>query len=509
LIVDADGLDTDARLDAAVCVVGAGAAGIPLAVELGRAGIDVHLLEAGGFEWEQASQSLYDGESIGVDYHPTATRLRFFGGSMNHWGGMCRPLDPWDFEEHDWIPDSGWPIDRAELDPFYVRAQAVLDLAGFEYRFGELERDPERHPRLLGRAHGDFDSVVWQHAYRMRVGEKYRKEIEESERITCFLHAGVSEIVPDANARQIEHVDVTARSGRSLRFRARHFVLATGGIENPRLLLLSDSVLKAGLGNQNDLVGRYFMEHPNQHVGWMYVVPTPEATAYQEEVLQRNGEVFPGLPYNIVGLASSRAYQRERGLQGWSVNLQGAVRPLNALDTAAAEIGDVLASPLEGWMERGQTRKVRPYKLSCIAEQRPNPASRIRLGDERDRLGLRKVVVDWQLTDEDRRNLEETTLKLGIELARSGSARLRMRELDSLDWMPSGSGGHHMGTTRMSDDPRRGVANRHARVHGLANLHLAGSSLFPTGGYANPTLTLVALSLRLADRLAGIAELRG
>jgi choline dehydrogenase-like flavoprotein len=118
-------------------------------------------------------------------------------------------------------------------------------------------------------------------------------------------------------------------------------------------------------------------------------------------------------------------------------------------------------------------------------------------------------VVDWRLTDEDRRNLEETTLKLGIELARSGSARLRMRELESLDWMPSGSGGHHMGTTRMSDDPRRGVADRHARVHGLANLHLAGSSLFPTGGYANPTLTLVALSLRLADRLAGIAELRG
>ncbi len=510
MIEDARELDTGSRIESAICIIGAGAAGITAALRLARAGVPVVMLEAGGSSFESASQDLYEAENVGLDYSPASTRLRLLGGSTNHWGGMCRPLDAWDFDSHDWIPESGWPITRDELVPFYRDAQTILNLAEFDYDFKRHEIDVARYPRLLGPGNPAFDSALWQQSFNLKMGVRYREPLASNARIRCILHAGAAELVANSNGARVDAVKFLAEGGRSFEVRARHFVLAAGGIENPRLLLSSDSLVPGGLGNRHDRVGRYFMDHPNQTVASMFVMPTPKFLAYQEEYLQRNVRVYPEQQFNIVGFKASDERKREKRLSGYALHLAKHVHPLKKLaDRDRESIQEILADPLDAWLEDSRTRPVRRYDLTCIAEQGPNPDSRVTLSEARDALGLRKARVDWRLTDRDIASIEEHTRGFGIELARAGHGRIKMQDLRTLSWMPAGTGGHHMGTTRMSDDPRRGVVDRNGTLHGLGNVSVAGSSVFPTGGYANPTLTIVALTLRLVDHLVNHLRIRG
>jgi choline dehydrogenase-like flavoprotein len=510
VIQDASDLEPGARIESTVCIIGGGAAGITAALRLARAGVDVVMLEAGGASFESASQAHYEAENVGLAYQPASTRVRQLGGSTNHWGGMCRPLDPWDFEAHGWVSDSGWPITREQLLPFYREAQNVLDLSDFDYRFANHEVDVERYPPLLGPDNTAFDPALWQQSFDFKMAARYRDALEDDARIRCILHAQVTQLVPRRDGNHVEFAAVRGPGERDFEVRARHFVLAAGGIENPRLLLLSDSVTPGGLGNGHDLVGRYFMDHPNQTVAWMFVKPTPDALAFQEEYLQRNVRIYPGQRFNIVGFRASDARKQEKGLLGYAVHIARHVHPLEKLDEEAREeIEAILSDPLKAWLAESRVRPIRRYNLRCIAEQSPNRNSRISLSHERDGLGLRKAKVDWRLREADLASIEAHTRRFGIELARTGHGRIKMQEIPALNWMPAGTGGHHLGTTRMSDDPRSGVTDRDGGVHGIDNLSIAGGSLFPTGGYANPTLTIVALTLRLVDHLVKKKELRG
>jgi choline dehydrogenase-like flavoprotein len=515
-------LEPGARLSADVCIIGAGAAGITMAKELAGSHRDVLVLEGGGLEGDAAGQALYDGDLVGAPYFALDTaRLRFFGGSTNHWGGMCRPLDPIDFEARDWLPHSGWPINRTTLDPFYARAQAYCDVGDYNY-------DEFQHAALRGKLVA-FDPErirhrLWRMSPPTRFGAKYRNALAEAGNVKIILDANVVELVPSHDAATVRDIRLRGLDGKEAAVSARTVVLACGGIENPRLMLLSDSVQKAGLGNGNDLVGRFFTEHPHAIVG--FAVPTGKPLDFFEAYFGSGSVAEKGIGLQVkAGL--TEAMQREHKLAngcieigwGWdrSRGYSAARRWAKALrddhrlpDHPLQDTIDMLAdidSTIGGAVRR--LRRENVLWFGSDFEQAPNPDSRVMLSARRDALGLRRVALDWRLSAIDKVSPRLGARIVAEDLARLGMARTRIQEWvltkDAI-WEELEGRYHHMGTTRMSDSPRTGVVDANCKVHGLSNLYIAGSSVFTTGGYCNPTLTIVALAIRLADHLKGAAE---
>jgi len=505
MFVDANALPAGAHTAADVCIVGAGAAGITLARTLARYGVTTALLESGGLTPDVDTQRLYDvvnadsrywfqNDTTG-DYVFSTLRLRYFGGSTNHWAGTCRPLDAEDFMPRPWVEHSGWPITRADLDTYYPEAMAILDLPpllhGLSYE--DLVGNPVRPPRLLP-GNGEFTPLAWFVSPPTRMNEKYRGEIGANDRIRCILHANATDIGTDANGTHVNRIRVSTLAGRTSTVTAKAYVLCTGGIENARLLLLSDSVVPGGIGNRHDLVGRYLMEHPSTPFPWLALRSPDGAEQYlEEEVSQRSGlGRLPSIKSDFIGFATTPAFRRKHRLLACSINA------MRATDSDLEQVPDAIRTLLNASPRASGARPLRLYRIMVLAEQAPNPNSRVTLGTELDALGQRKTVVALECLDIDRRNVKITLAHFARAVGALGRGRLQV--VESEPTLLAG-GGHDMGTTRMADDPRRGVTDRHARVHGVDNLYVAGSSLFPTVGFANPTLTLVALTLRLADRL--------
>lgn len=477
MLLDARSLARDASFETEVCVIGAGAAGITLARELSGRPFRVTLLESGGFEEDPATQDLYRGRIFGRHYFQLdVCRSRRFGGSTNCWQGLCRPLDPIDFEVREWVPHSGWPFGADALRPYYERAQEALLLERFDYE-GASWALPDRPP--LAFRGEDIRSGVFQVAAN-RLGEIHRQELEKARGVDTYLFANVTGI--EADGRRIARVRVATLDGNAFTVRARHFVLATGGIENARLLLVS------GLGNEHDLVGRFFMEHP--HVVAGVFLPSSAALSLDFFRARPQGRV------QVAGyLATSEVAQRRERLLGSCAFLaQEAQLPAFEQDLARVLLE----------MDRPDAEpSPRALFFMNELEQAPNPASRVKLAPEKDALGMPRAQLEWRLSGIDKQSARRTQEILARALGGAGLGRLQvLLSEDDHNWPPElGGGRHHMGTTRMHEDPKRGVVDADGRVHGLDNLYLAGSSLFPTAGAANPTLTLVALALRLADHL--------
>jgi choline dehydrogenase-like flavoprotein len=259
-------------INADICLIGAGAAGITIAKELAGTKLQVCLVEGGGLQYEYPeSQALYRGNSVGVPVSLDGGRLRYFGGSTNHWGGRCAPLDAIDFQRRDWIPHSGWPIDRTDLDPYYARA---CEIAGFtsawlsdEDTLSYLKVVPPAinpqwlKPFLWHYAPAMKDSPVWKWA------NAYGGILKASPNIRTLLHANFAAFATAEDRRRVRSLTVASSSGVSATIFAKTFVLCCGGIENARLLLLGADQNGGGFGNKNDLVGRFFMQHPRGPAG--------------------------------------------------------------------------------------------------------------------------------------------------------------------------------------------------------------------------------------------------
>ena len=481
MLHDARSLPAATELEAQICVIGAGAAGISLARALSGQGFRVLLLESGGLEADPASQDLYRGRVYGRNYFQLdVCRTRRFGGSTHCWHGLCRPLDAIDFEARDWVPHSGWPFGLDALLPYYERAQEVLRLEPFDYEATSWAR--EALP-LLPLASDEIRSGVFQVA-ASRFGELYREEIEQAPNVDSFLFANVVgfDIDERGDERGIARARVACLDGNAFTVKARTFVLATGGIENARLLLAS------GLGNQHDLVGRYFMDHP--HVVAGAFLPS------QAELSLRFYRAHPEGRIELAGyLTTTDAARRSEQLLGWCAFL--------AQEAPLPELEQRLASVLREMDHPGAQPAGRAVFFTNELEQAPNPASRVVLTDLKDALGVPRPQLEWRLSAVDKRSARRTHEILGRALGAAGVGRLQiMFSEDEHGWPPElGGGRHHMGTTRMHSDPKQGVVDPDGRVHGLSNLYVAGSSVFPTSGAANPTLTIVALALRLADHL--------
>jgi choline dehydrogenase-like flavoprotein len=533
MFIDTRTVDEGHQVETTVCIIGAGVAGITLALELNRMGIDTCLLESGGYKPDDETRDLYRGENVGLPYtFADGSRSRYLGGSSNCWGGWCRPLDPWDFEKRDWVPHSGWPFGLDELAPYYARTHALLKLGPntFDPAFweGAINRpDVRRIPFVTG----NVRDTIAQFSPPARFGKLYRKDLERSPFVRVFLHANAVNIETNLDGARVARIDAATLTGRRLTFVAKHYVLAAGGIENARLLLASNRTQPAGLGNGHDIVGRFFMDHPRiMSASVRFSDEWARNKLYDIKFHYQNAAVSAhGTPISSQFALTPEVLTRERLLNArvWffslfygegSAGAEALIRCKQALLKKeqpgwrlADDLETMAAHPIDtaGFL---LTRLLQPrslitdVRLQAIVEAAPNPDSRVTLGTERDALGMPRVRVAWLLDELVQRTFDRTFELVAEELRAGGVAEVKLDEpLQGREW-PSGLEGtwHHMGTTRMHDSPREGVVDRHCAVHGVANLHIAGSSVFPSVGANFPTITITALALRLAERLASL-----
>jgi choline dehydrogenase-like flavoprotein len=527
MLIDSHKIPEGKIIETDVCIVGAGVAGITLAQEFIGEQISVGLFECGDLKPDNETQSFFWGKTIGHPYYPLdMTRSCGFGGSAHRWnidlltgdfGVRLHPLDAIDFTEREWVPNSGWPFGKSYLDPFYVRAQVVCKIGPYFYGAGDWE-DPDKTPRL--RFKGDrVQTTIFQFADRMTFIKDYFHAIDKADDINIYTHANVIDIKTDEKAKVVKSLRLKCSTGKSFSVKAKLYILALGAIETARVLLNSNKVQKNGLGNQNDLIGRYFMEHPHLWSG-RYIPSRPELV--RKTGLYRlhwnNGTPIMGK------LTINHRLQQSQRLLNYCVSIHPEIhKPRSNIvpdwDVVSWPLLDA-KNPLEERksLNRYETalrkshrmlsrfyRKFKPpeiyFKLNHMTEQIPNPDSRLFLIEEKDALGRRRVCLDWRLSSVDISSIIQSQEIIDKELQKSGLGRLQI-DLESNE-PPEGlqGGWHHMGTTRMHLNPKKGVVNENGKIHGISNLFIAGPSVFPTCGYANPVLTIVALSIRLADHI--------
>ena len=473
-----EALENGQTLKCDVCIMGAGAAGITLALELENSGLDVCMFEGGGFEAPAfADTHPYVGETVGRPYDLLATRLRYFGGSTNHWGGWCMPLDPIDFRVRSYVPLSGWPFERSELQPYYIRAARICEIDPPGFDLEKLPGGNSSRKELLGNYDSDFTVKLLRYSPPTRFGSRYRPNIEKSQRIRCFLNSTVVEI--EGTPRSVSKLRVRAGT-KEFFVESRVYIAALGAIENARLLLCSDGANPNGLGNESDFVGRCFADH----IGDTTIGHALLSTGVPYLRLHDLGQ-FRVMPHLAL---------RDEFLEANELVNFGAVAVKNwsPEDIFTADyFADTRLYP--EW----QKRKAQKFGLRIRIETTPNRDSRISLLASRDSNGMRRSRLDWRVNSVEFDSIRRITGLFGKKLGESGAGRFRPIYGKSGSVFHS----HHMGTTRMSADPNVGVTNSDCRVHAVDNLYIAGSSVFPTFGFTNPTLTIVALGIRLADYL--------
>ena len=517
--IDAHELEGDS-LQADVCVVGAGAAGIAIARALRGSGRSVTLVESGGFELAEDTDALSWGESPSIfGEYLQHSRKRVFGGTTQHWTGMCLPLDDEAFSSRPEIDEHGWPIDGDAMHPFYVRACELLGIVPWA-RNGELEHDPELQPMRF-EARPGFDTRIYQVRRRFDFGKRFRDDLIDADEVTVLTHATVTGLIPDGD--RVGAARIQTLAGQTITLKASTFVLATGGIENARLLLVTQRDHPGLAGRGAALVGRYYMDHPELNIGEAVLWPSWDLDLYyrgrlDDEGRRGFGAWFPSTKLQrqgvaLCGLRPSRAGRRFGQPEDRELDI--------AVASAAFHLDCARGSTHEDQCLPGATKT----RVFARCEQRPSPDNRVELAEDVDVFGVPRPRLQWSLDRRDYDGYRKAIVELGKSLTASGLGRLRpllpkaMPDVLRIGYGPQVTGemhdrarkdgeplmlvwGHHMGTTRMATTPTRGVVDADARVHGVPNLFIAGSSVFPTGGAANPTLTIVALALRLADRLA-------
>jgi choline dehydrogenase-like flavoprotein len=511
MILDARELPAQQRtIECDLCIVGAGPAGLSLAHELRSSGRHVTLVESGGSTVDDWSRDLNAGRVIGAAYNDLRTvRARAIGGTSLIWntdvggaaGAKYTPLDAVDFRERDWLPHSGWPITAEALAPWYRKAQALCGLGPFAYDSADWAES--RHPLVLDTF--GIATKVYQFGTAAHLLVAPLAHVRVGPDANVYSHATVVELVTDRNGEQVSAAMVAVR-GRTerLRMTARTFVLAAGAIENARILLSSRSKQRT-LGNEHDLVGRFLMEHPRDYA--LTLVPSRrtflDEAAFYDRHAAPDGTVIMGRLALLPGDTPD-----ERSLQASATLLRAGAAQRPLLVRAAKRIVRRFRAACSvesseyprggtGWSSGLGRRSIPTFRLLLNLEQAPQPHNRVVLGASHDALGCCRPDVHWNWTADEQRNLERTRRRLAAAFESAGYGAVHIRS--SLP--PDPNAHHHAGTTRMHVDSRSGVVNADCRLHAVENLYVVGGSVFPTAGFANPTLTIVALAARLAEHL--------
>ncbi len=552
MILDAEDVDHRAILTTDVCVIGSGAAGITLALELCRSTANVVLLAGGRNREHSGDRDLYRGVVDPARPHEPLeeNRRRAFGGTTIAWVGRCVPLEPIDFQRRSWIPDSGWPISYSELIPYFERAMELCEAGPFSFDASDTF-SPQRASMIDGFDGPDITtSRLERWSPPTNFARRYAPDLRRAPNLRTFLGGHATHVQLNAAGNSVDHIRASARPGHEFSIRARIYVLAAGGLENPRLLLCSNDVRRDGVGNSAGLVGRFYMSHL--------------AGSAQSVIVKDRGPSFRyGFEKDRAGVHCRRRFaltpsaQVERQVGNAAATLEcpgisnaGHRNPLFSAAFLAKQYGDSLRrSRLRGlrselregsqvrrehWQviartspasvapmvqvisQRYLARRRLPmiladpsaleHDLCYHTEHAPNRESRVTLSEERDSLGLPRILVKVAFSEVDFRTVIELHRAIAERFEATGTGSLRFDEaeirhhlLDSLQHFNSIA--HHLGTTRMSESPQGGVVDASCRLHDTDNFFVAGGSVFPTGGHANPTLTIVALSVRLAAHL--------
>lgn len=493
MLTDCRDLDHKQRLSCELCIVGAGAAGISIARSFLHSGHSVYLLESGGFRPDKTTQQLYRGwtkfnDEPEQEGYLHASRLRYFGGTTNHWAGLCRPLDPLDFKKREWVEYSGWPIDESDIESYYPKAAEIVELESFREDLKETE-DCSSDIDFINSS--SICSKTFYFSPPTRFGKKYRKQLVNAENINVLINANVLQIRLNKNGKSVKSVRCGTLGDTRFNVSARYYVLATGGVENARILLLSNDVQEDGIGNSYDQVGRYFMEHPQYHHAANIVLSDDQGglSAFERVRDKKRFSV----------LAFTDEMQRKHKLLNTAMQIvTSRQNPRDILET-----GEVVRFFDD--LRAGRRNGTEPHfaEIRLLSELNPDPSNRVFLHDQVDRLGLRKVKLEFRLTEQHINTLSKSLRLFATELAKASNGRLRIN-LQEDNPAQRGfyySAYHHMGTTRMSNSPSTGVVNADCRIHGINNLFIAGSSVFPSAGFSNPTFMIVALALRLSDHI--------
>jgi len=516
--IDARELDNNSFIEGDICIVGAGAAGISIALEFMNSPYKVILLEGGGFQYEERIQELYNGKTTGQPYYPLkSAELHYFGGTTGHWGGMCSLFDPIAFQKREWVELSGWPITQNDLLSHYKRAHINLDIDGFDFSASSWQKkDSSLVPLPLD------NSVVWNKIWRFspptRFGQKYKDTIINAKNIHLYTYANVVDLNANADISKVQSVMVKNYTGKTHTVKAKKFVLACAGIQNARLLLASNKQAPKGLGNNNDLVGRYFMEHLEIKSAELWLKKESALKLYMINypIVQAELAVTPGkqaeykILNGIVSLTPSEiARKTPPFIKIWSNEdpRENEKQVREVYKIAPEDLMTRIKNHISGKKNEHQA-----FELTIRLEQAPNPLSRITLSSGKDELGMPRAALNWAFTSLEKKSILKIYEIIGQQVGAAGIGRVKLKD-DILDGdeksVPASTSGgwHHMGTTRMNNDPKFGVVDENCKIHGIDNIYIAGSSCFPTGAGVNPTLTIVAMSIRLADHLKEVIKL--
>jgi len=484
LIINLNKVENKPRRSYDVCICGGGVAGITIAIELSKSGKKVALFEGGGEEYTEASQAIYQGEITGLEYGGlNVCRLRYLGGTSNHWAGRNMLLQPIDFEERDYFPLPGWPIKKEELDKYRKSAFDMLELNDNSLDAPEIKQLSSSSMKTVG--YGSTPPV--------RFAKKYKQELVKSKNIDLYINANLTDIKLNKSLNQVQHLNIKNYNTSSYEFSGNTVILAMGAVENARLLLNSDSQLPKGIGNHSDFVGRCFMEHFQLILGSYTINPDNPVWANDAKL-----EFFPGDKFVMekkigtsvihFGKASSETYGKLKAIK--KILRDGACN--------SESLSDIYRNMFDAHCPGDGI-------ITTICEQSPNRNSRVILSKKKDSLGLRRVSLNWIADELDKRTILALAKETAKEFARLDFGRVKLEDyILSNDTEIDFSLGHchQMGTTRMSKLSENGVVDSNSKVFGIDNLFIAGSSIFPRSGGVNPTLSIVQLSLRLAEHLS-------
>jgi choline dehydrogenase-like flavoprotein len=556
MIIDARQIPDGTKLQCDVLVVGTGPAGIPLTLHLAQSGADIIVLEAGGEHFSQAEQNHFGGEVVDPStHHPLDRyRLRQFGGTSNLWGGRCAPYDDIDFEQRAWVAYSGWPFSNNTIRPFYKLASEYLDTGELSYDAREC-LNPEAAVPFPGMTWNRIsDRTVWRYSLPTNMRKKYRRRLDGLANVRVLLHASCLELRTSADGTRVTDVLIANNKSSRISASAKFFALACGAIETARLLMVSRDTHAAGLGNEYDQVGRYYQSHMYGTVARIKYLGNPQAVRYGFErshdgvyvqhmltvrpEVQRKSRllnfcaVLHNPDFNDPGHGNAVlsamflvkwliAHRLPAELQGQGMNQKHRTTAAGAMVVGkhvwnvVRDMQNLVPFSWEWLTKRILSSRKLPgiklysrdadYYLLYSTEQEPNPESRVLLSSEKDDFGYNRIKADWRYTQRDIDSIVENHAIIARDIAESPNhiMALDMDFASLADRVKATSavGSHHIGTARISENPRTGAVNSECRVHGLENLYLASSATFPTSSCMSVTFLIVALALRVADRI--------
>jgi GMC oxidoreductase len=520
MILDLQNVRSIDKRSADVCIIGAGAAGITMAVELCRLGMEVLLLEGGGANFEDASQDIYQSEIVGLPHKGIHEgRFRVFGGTTTKWAGQILELDDLDFQYRPWVPGSGWPIAKDTLKKYYRRALEIEGLSESAPSDEDVWKAVHVEQPSLG---SGVDTFFTRWCPQPNFAKLHRRFLENQPGLTIYVHANMCGFVLSESRDRFTGVLCKTMDGREIQFAAQSFVLCAGGIETARLLL---QPLKDGgtpPWNRWGNVGRYFQDHIAISVARLFPAEPRRFHLWFDSVY------LQGLLY-VPKIKLSARLQEELGLlavgaafECQSVRQDAVVRLRDMLTvlrrgerpaltpshlSTAIQASDILIR--KAWRYYRHRRAYNPddlgVRLSILCEQAPNASSRLTLSEERDALGLLKSRLDWRIGALEQKSISMFAKYVTRQLEINGIARTELcsKSLDleeligkASDWF------HHMGTARMAASPEHGVVDEDCKLFGISNGFVCSSAVFPTSGHSNPTHTILALGVRLAEHIA-------